>query len=70
MRDKHQAWHHGRDEGPGAGNSLRATPSSGTLALPSWESFPVADRHRLVSAILRAARRQVAGGPASSLPKT
>jgi hypothetical protein len=45
------------------------TPS-GTLALPSWESFPAADRHQVVSAILRLARRQVAAGPTGGLAKT
>lgn len=69
MQDKQPTRHQGQEERPGAGNGLRATPS-GTLGLPSWESFPAADRHRLVSAILQTARHQVAGGPMHSLSKT
>ncbi len=67
MGGKQQAGTHGQEERPGAESSLRAIPS-GTLALPSWESFPVADRHRLVSALLRTARRQVEAGPVRRLP--
>ena len=69
MRGTERARQHGGDERPGAGSSLRAAPS-GTPTLPSWESFPVADRHRLVSAILRLARRQVGAGPPGGLAKT
>jgi hypothetical protein len=38
--------------------------------LPTWESFPAADRHRLIAALLRAARRGVEAGPASSRSTT
>jgi hypothetical protein len=69
MRGKERAWQHGRDERPGAGSRPQATPS-GPPALPSWESFPAADRHRLVGALLRAARRQVGAGPVSGRPTT
>ena len=61
MRGTERAWPPGRDERPGAGSRLRATPS-GPPALPSWESFPVADRHQLVSAILRLAHRLAGAG--------
>jgi hypothetical protein len=69
MQDKQPPGHQGQEEQPGAGSGIRAMPG-GTLGLPSWESFPVADRRRLVSAILQTARRQVAGGPTSGLSKT
>lgn len=69
MQVEQQTWHQGQEERAGAGSGARAAPS-GTLGLPSWESFPVADRHRLVCAILQTARRQVAGGPMSRPPKT
>jgi len=45
-------------------------PRSGPVALPAWESFPLADRQRLVTAILQAACRQVACRSASRLAKT
>jgi len=38
--------------------------------LPTWESFPLADRQRLVRAILQAARRQVEAQSVSRLPTT
>jgi hypothetical protein len=50
-----------------AGNSLQAR-RSGTATLPTWESFPVGDRDRLVRQILRTARRQVEAGPIGRLP--
>ncbi len=37
--------------------------------LPTWESFAVGDRQRLVSAILQAARRQVGTRPVDRLPR-
>jgi hypothetical protein len=48
----------------------RQAPRSRPAALPAWESFPLADRQRLVTAILQAARRQVAARSASRLAKT
>jgi hypothetical protein len=48
----------------------RQAPRSRPVALPAWESFPLADRQRLVTAILQAARRQVATRSASRLAKT
>jgi hypothetical protein len=68
MQDQQLAWQRGLEERPGAGSDLRAT-ASGTLGLPSWESFPVADRHRLVDALLQLARRQVEARPVSSHQK-
>jgi len=38
--------------------------------LPTWESFPLADRQRMVTTILQGARLQVEAGSVSSLPKT
>jgi hypothetical protein len=38
-------------------------------ALPTWESLPLEDRHRLVRTIVQAARRQLEAGPASSNPR-
>jgi hypothetical protein len=37
--------------------------------LPTWESFAVGDRQRLVSVILQAARRQVTTTPLAPLPR-
>lgn len=51
------------------GNGLRER-ASGTPTLPSWESFPVGDRDRLVCQILRTARRQVEAGPVGRRPTT
>jgi hypothetical protein len=48
----------------------RLAPRSRPEALPVWESFPLADRQRLVRAILQAARRQVEARSASRLPTT
>jgi hypothetical protein len=42
-------------------------PRSRPEALPAWESFPLADRQRLVTVILQAARRQIEAGSASRL---
>ncbi len=69
MRGTQRAGTQGRDGRPGAESRLRAAPS-GTPALPTWGSFPVADRHRLVSAILRAARHRVQTAPVGSRPTT
>lgn len=68
MRSPRPAGEHQQAERPGA-ESSHPVPPNETLALPSWESFPVADRHQVVSTILRVARRQVAAGPTSSLAK-
>jgi hypothetical protein len=68
MRGKQHGWSARGDGHPEAGGRLLATPSS-TPALPTWESFPVEDRHRLVSAILQAARRQVETRPVRHLPE-
>jgi hypothetical protein len=48
----------------------RQVPRSRPVALPAWESFPLADRQRLVTTILQAARRQVATRSASRLATT
>ena len=45
-------------------------PRSRPAALPAWESFPLADRQRLVTVILQAARRQVEARSASRLATT
>ena len=50
--------------------SRRQVPRSRPVALPTWESFPLTDRQRLVRAILQAARRQVEARSASRLAKT
>ena len=43
----------------------RQVPRNRPAALPAWESFPLADRQRLVTVILQAARRQVEARSAS-----
>ncbi|HET7517491.1 MAG TPA: hypothetical protein VFN05_07320 [Actinomycetes bacterium] len=48
----------------------RQVPRSRPEALPAWESFPLADRQRLVTVILQAARRQVEARSASRLATT
>jgi hypothetical protein len=58
----------GPPERPGAASG-RPAPLSGPPALPRWESFPVADRHQLVRAVLRLAR-QVAVGPTGDRART
>lgn len=35
---------------------------TGSQALPSWESFPLQDRHLLIRLIVQTARRQVQDG--------
>ena len=69
MRGEQRAWNRGRDERPGAVCGPRPAPSR-TPVLPSWESFPAEDRHRLVGALLRAARRRVETETASSRAMT
>jgi hypothetical protein len=67
MQGERRAGQHGRDAQPGAVRSPRAAPRR-RPALPTWESFPAADRHRLIAALLGAARRGVAAGPAGTRP--
>jgi hypothetical protein len=67
MQDERKARPRRRDERP-ASRGGPGVPPIGSPVLPSWESFPVADRHQLVRAILRAARRQVRGGPLGGAP--
>ena len=69
MPVEQHARHHARDARADA-ESSRQAPRSRPEALPAWESFPPADRQRLVRAILQAARRQLEAGSASGRPKT
>jgi hypothetical protein len=64
MPGQQRAWKPGGNERVEAGSSRLAAPSP-MLELPTWESFPLADRQRLVRAILQAARRQVEARPTS-----
>jgi hypothetical protein len=67
MQDAHQARTHGRHERRGV-ECILETPSR-TRELPTWESFPLEDRHRLVRVILQAARHQVETRSTGSLPR-
>ena len=69
MPVEQHARHQARDARADAKRSRQA-PRSRPAALPVWESFPLADRQRLVAVILQAARRQVAARSASRLAKT
>ncbi len=69
MPVEQHARHQAGDARADAERSRRA-PRSRPEALPAWESFPLADRQRLVTAILQAARRQVEARSASRLAKT
>jgi hypothetical protein len=69
MPVEQHARQHARDARADA-ESSRQAPRSRPEALPAWESFPLADRQRLVRAILQAARRQVETRSASRLAKT
>ena len=69
MPVEQRARHPVRDARADAEPSLRA-PRSRPEALPAWESFPLADRQRLVTVILQAARRQVEARSASRLATT
>ena len=69
MPAQQHARHHARDARSDAGSS-RLMPRSRPEALPTWESFSLADRQRLVRAILQAARRQVEARSASRLART
>jgi hypothetical protein len=64
MPVEQHARHRARDVRADAERSRQA-PRSRPVALPAWESFPLADRQRLVRAILQAARRQVEARSAS-----
>ena len=46
-------------------SALRARPS-----LPTWDSFPLEQRHRVVSAILQAARRHMETRTTGPLPRS
>lgn len=69
MRSTHPARNHQQTEHAEAARG-RPVPPTGMQALPGWESFPVADRHQVISAILRVARRQVETGPTTSVAQT
>jgi len=69
MPVQQHARHHARDARADA-RSSRQAPRSRPAALPTWESFPLADRQRLVRTILQAAHRQVEAGSASRLSMT
>ena len=69
MRSTHPVGNHRQTERSKAASGRHVSPG-GTLALPRWESFPVADRHQVISAILRLARRQVETGPTTSFAQT
>jgi hypothetical protein len=69
MPVEQHARHQAGDARAAAERSHQA-PRSRPEALPVWESFPQADRQRLVRAILQAARRQVEARSASRLAKT
>jgi hypothetical protein len=64
MPVEQRARHQARDVRAAAERSRQA-PRRRPEALPVWESFPLADRQRLVRAILQAARRQVEARSAS-----
>jgi hypothetical protein len=68
MPVEQHARHQARDARVDAKRSRQA-PRSRPEALPVWESFPLADRQRLVRAILQAARRQVEARTGNGRPK-
>ena len=67
MQAEHQVRTHSRN----TRREVEGVPAtlSETRGLPTWESFPLEDRHRLVRTILQAARRQVEAREASSHPR-
>jgi hypothetical protein len=67
MQGAHQVRTHCKNTRRG-GEGSPATPCD-TRELPTWESFPVEDRHRLVRVILQAARHQVEVRPTSHRPR-
>jgi hypothetical protein len=69
MPIQQHGWHQAREARADA-ESSRQAPRSRPVALPTWESFPLADRQRLVTVILQAARRQVEARAASRLATT
>ncbi len=58
MQGKHGVQRSGEAERAGVVESSVAPPSR-MVPLPAWESFPEQQRHRLVHALLQAARRQL-----------
>ena len=69
MPVQQHARHQARDARADAERGRQASRSR-PEALPAWESFPLADRQRLVRAILQAARRQAEAGSAGRLATT
>jgi hypothetical protein len=69
MPVQQHARHHAKDARADA-RSSRPVPRSRPEALPTWESFPLADRQRLVNTLLQAARRQVEARSVSRRPTT
>ena len=67
MESAHQVRRHGRITSQ-EGEGIPAAPTE-MRGLPTWESFPLEDRHQLVRTILQAARHQVEARPASSHPR-
>jgi hypothetical protein len=61
MRSEQRVREHDRDERADAKSS--PVTAHQRQALPTWESFPLEDRHRVVNALLQAARRQVETWP-------
>jgi hypothetical protein len=71
MPGTHPAAQHGRDGRAAATSAQRPIARTTPVPeVPAWETFPVADRQRLVRTILQTARRQVEArpAPAPSLP--
>ena len=64
MPVEQHARHQAGDARADAGRSRPASRNR-PATLPAWESFPLTDRQRLVTAILQAARRQVEARSAS-----
>jgi hypothetical protein len=66
--EQHARQHAGDARADAGSRQLR--PRGRPEALPAWESFPLADRQRLVRTILEAARRQVEARSASGRSPT
>jgi hypothetical protein len=59
-----------RNQQRSMGSNLHlARPSRRRCNVPSWESFPVADRQQLVNVILQTARRQAVACQVNCRPK-